>query len=90
MQPLKLFTCAGQVIVKFFKYENIVAIFRKIAENTYEIFLEINSNKFLILVKTGMNKIEQFEVLAVKGFVDLSLNLLRALKKIVYILYFEA
>jgi hypothetical protein len=90
MQPLRLFSCAGQVIVKFFKYENIMAIFKKVADDTYEILLEVNSNKFLILTKIGMNKIEQFEVLAVKGFVDLSLKLLRALKRIVYILYFEA
>jgi hypothetical protein len=53
------------------------------------VLLEVNSNKFLIHIKTAMKKIEQFEILAVKGFVELSLGLLRLVKQIVYKLYFE-
>ena len=78
-----------KAIYKSFTNENINAFFYKIWDNEYEVLLEVNSNKFLIHIKTAMKKIEQFEILAVKGFVELSLGLLRLVKQIVYKLYFE-
>lgn len=41
-------------------------------------------------MKTAMNRIEKFEILAVKWFVNLSMSLLRLLKNVVYKLYFES
>jgi len=41
-------------------------------------------------MQTAMNRIEKFEILAIKGFVNLSVSLLRLLKNVVYKLYFEA
>ncbi len=70
-------------------FESINAVFTRIWDNIYEVLLEINSNKFLIHFHTTMNNIEKFEIVAVKWFVDLSVGILRTIKKIVYKLYFE-
>jgi hypothetical protein len=89
MQQVRLFSEECKLVKKSFVYKNIKAAFNKIKDNDYEVFLEVNSNKFLIHIKTAMNKIEEFEILAVKGFVEVSLSLLKILKSIVYKLYFE-
>ncbi len=89
MLQSKLLSTYENVIYKSFFYENISAIFSKIWDWEFEVLLNVNSNKFLIHLKVAMNKIEQFEILAVKWFVDLSVNLLKVLKRIVYSLYFE-
>lgn len=88
MQQLKLFM-SDLNTYKNINLESITAVFTMIGETTYEVMLEINSNKFLIQFQTTMNKIEQFEIVAVKWFVSISRNILMTLKKIVYKLYFE-
>jgi hypothetical protein len=55
----------------------------------YDVLLEINSNKFLLRIETAMSKLESFEIIAVKGFVDLTLNVYKILKRIITKLYFE-
>lgn len=88
MQQLRLFS-DSVFGTKKVNIDNIKATFCNIADNIYEVVLEINSNKFLILFDIAMNRIEQFEIVAVKWFVEMSLNILRILKKIVFKLYFE-
>ncbi len=88
MQQLKLFS-QGFDLIKTIDFENIKASFVKFGENLYELVLEINSNKFLINFKATMNQIEQMEIVAIKGFVELSINIIKTIKKIVYMLYFE-
>lgn len=55
----------------------------------HEVVLEINSHKFLIAIKIGMKKLEEFEILAVKGFVEIGMKVVRLLRRIVSVLYFE-
>jgi len=88
MQQLRLFT-DNMYILKKVDFENIKATFWKLTDNLYEVVLEINSNKFLIHFDVAMNRIEQFEIIAVKWFVELSMNILRTLRKIIFKLYFE-
>jgi len=45
--------------------------------------LEINSNKILIALQGAYDAIEQFEILAVKGFVELSVSFIKTIKKLV-------
>ncbi len=89
MQQYRLFT--PQVECKTFETEllNVSAVFKCIDDNLYEVLLQINSNKFLIRIQTAMNRIEKFEILAIKGFINLSLSTLRVLKNVIYKLYFE-
>ncbi len=88
MQQLKLFSEQNN-IQKQVKFESISAAFTMIADKTYEVMLEINSNKFLIHFTTTMNKIEKFEIVAVKWFIDMSVSIMKTIKKIIYKLYFE-
>jgi len=88
MQQLKLFT-QGFDLIKTIDFENIKASFVQLWEDLYELVLEINSNKFLINFKATMNQIEQMEIVAIKWFVELSINIIKTIKKIVYMLYFE-
>jgi hypothetical protein len=68
----------------------VQAFFTQVGEWDYEVVLDINSNKFLISVKWGIEKIEQFEILAIRGFVELSVQFLKLLKKLVKHLYLQA
>lgn len=63
--------------------DNIKATFVGIKENFYDIVLEINSNKFLISMEAIADTIEQFEIIAVKGFIELSNRIISVVKQLV-------
>jgi len=63
--------------------DNIKATFVSIKENMYDIVLEINSNKFLISMENIADSIEQFEIIAVKGFIELSNRIVGIVKKLI-------
>lgn len=88
MQQLRLFSQA-QPVTRSYDFEYIKATITAISESVHEVVLEINSNKFLISIKAGLQKLEHFEVIAVKGFVELGMKIIRLLKRIVSALYFE-
>jgi len=70
--------------------DHIKANFVKVGESLHEVVLEINSQKFFINISAGLEKLEHFEVVAVKGIVELWVKVMKLLKKVVSILYFEA
>lgn len=70
-------------------FENIKARFLDLGEKVHEVILEINSHKFLIKIKIGLKKLEHFEIIAVKWFVDIGIKILQFLKRLVTVLYFE-
>ncbi|MEY3198019.1 MAG: hypothetical protein RL023_955 [Candidatus Parcubacteria bacterium] len=74
---------------KVIQLDHIKASFAQIEAGVQEVVLEINSNKFLIRMQAGIQSLLHFEVLAVKGFVELSMRLTRFLKRLVSVLYFE-
>lgn len=63
--------------------DNIKAIFEKNEDDSYDVILEINSNKFLINMTRSWNIIEQLEILAIKGFIDFSNKLILTIKKLI-------
>lgn len=71
------------LIKKTIHIDNIKATFTGIKENFYDIILEINSNKFLINMESIADTIEQFEIIAVKGFIELSNRIVDIIKKLV-------
>ncbi len=75
---------------KSFETQQVKASFTKLGEKMHDVVLEVNSQKFLIRIKTWLQKLEQFEVLAVRGFVELWVKILNALKRIVTVLYFQS
>lgn len=69
--------------------DQVKATFTKVAHAVHEVVLEINSHKFLIQIKAGLKSLEHFEIIAVKGFIELGMKIVRLLKNIVTKLYFE-
>lgn len=49
----------------------------------YEILLEINSNKLMIAMQGAWDMIEAFEIIAVRGFIELSTSFIQTIKKLV-------
>ncbi len=56
-------------------------------EGSWDVIFNINSNKFLISLKTAGERIEEFEILTGEGFFDFSYNLVKLIKNIVSKLY---
>lgn len=67
---------------------HINAIFTQVDSDQYEVMLNINSNQFLIMMKDGLSKMEEFELIATKGFMDVTKRSLMTLKKLVRQMYF--
>lgn len=61
----------------------IRASFMKKRGNRYEVVLDVNSNKLLIEVDISDRWIESFEILAMKGFMDLTMSLVNLIKIVV-------
>jgi len=81
MQQLQLFE-AQNYTQKNISTNTMKAAFRKIQDSCYEVVLEVSSNKFLIQIKEIAGKIEQFEIVAIKSFMELTrktISLLRCL-----------
>jgi len=45
---------------------HINAVFTQVDEDQYEVMLNVNSNQFLIVMKDGLSRIEEFELVATK------------------------
>lgn len=69
--------------------DNIQALFTENADGSYDVVLEINSNKFLIAVHNIANRIERFEIIATKGFIEISNKIILMLKKLVEYLQYR-
>ena len=53
-------------------------------QGKYEVLLEINSNKMLIAMQGALDYIEQFEIIAVRGFIELSTSFIQTIKRLVW------
>ena len=51
-------------------------------QGKYEVLLEINSNKMLIAMQGALDYIEQFEIIAVRGFIELSTSFIQTIKRL--------
>lgn len=63
--------------------DNVRALFTENTNGSYDVVLEINSNKFLIAIENVANHIESFEIIATKGFVELSKKIILMIKKLI-------
>lgn len=88
MQQLRLLP-DNNITNKIVNLDQVHATFNKVTEKVHEVLLEVNSHKFFISIKTGLQKLEKFEIIAVKGFVELGMKVVRFLKRLVTTLYFE-
>jgi len=63
--------------------DNISAVFTENSDGSYDIILEINSNKFLIAINNIADQIDSLEIIATKGFVEISNKIILMIKKLV-------
>lgn len=63
--------------------ENIHATFTENTDGSYDVILEINSNKFLIVVQKIANTIERLEIITSKWFIEISNKIVIMIKKII-------
>lgn len=63
--------------------DNISAVFTENADGSYDVILEINSNKFLLVLHNVANQIESLEVIATKWFIEISNKIVLMIKKLI-------
>lgn len=76
---IDVWMCAKREVVR----NSIKANFTEIQKNNYEVLLEVSSNKFLVNMVKSENWVESFEIIAVKGFMELSKKIVELVKKII-------
>lgn len=65
-------------------WNSVKASFTEIQQNTYEVLLEVSSNKFLVNMVTDTAwVILWFEIVAVKWFMELTKKIIEVVKKVV-------
>lgn len=69
--------------------DNIHATFTENNDGSYDVILEINSNKFLITIEKIANHIERLEIIATKWFVEISNKIILMLKNIIEYLQYR-
>lgn len=63
--------------------EGVRATFEDLGHESYDVTLDINSQKFLIHMTAAADKIEHFEVRVAKSFYDLTQRVVLLLKRVV-------
>ena len=63
--------------------DNVRAVFTENNDGSYDVILEINSNKFLIAIQNVANQIESLEIIATKGFVEINNKIILVIKKLI-------
>ena len=64
-------------------FGNIKAMFIKTFDDFYDVILEVNSQKFFIKVSRVFDQIVEFEILAVKWFVELSKKIVEIIRSLI-------
>jgi hypothetical protein len=86
MQQINLIN-ADQAQVRQISLDSVHASFRPLADETYDVVLDISSHKFLISIKERAGQIESFEIVLAKTFVQLTQKIVLTLKKLVQYLW---
>jgi len=70
-------------IEKHVYLDNVQASFTKNADGSYDVILEINSNKFLIALQHVADQIESLEIITTKWFVEISNKIVLMIKRLI-------
>lgn len=63
--------------------DNVRAVFTENSDGSYDVVLEINSNKFLIAMHNIANQIDSLELISTKGFMEISNKIILMIKKLI-------
>lgn len=69
--------------VKNVQREMVNANFTELGNSAYEVALEVNSQKFMVNMVRGLDDILAFEIIAVKGFMEITTRVIDCLKRLV-------
>lgn len=69
---------------------NIKATFTQEGDNQFGVLLEVNSNKFLITMQNIADQIEEFQIIAMKWFIELSNKIILMIRRLVEHLRYRA
>ncbi|MDR2416525.1 MAG: hypothetical protein LBD75_08275 [Candidatus Peribacteria bacterium] len=61
----------------------IKANFTELGTSRYEVLLEVSSNKFLVNMIKDENGIHSFEIITVKGFMEITTKIIDVLKRLI-------
>ena len=68
---------------KLVNWDAVKANFIAIDTEKYEVLLEVSSNKFLVNMVRDENGIQTFEIVAMKGFMEITTKIIDLLKRLV-------
>jgi len=71
------------------QFKNIKATFTETTSKIYEVILEISSHKFFINLEDFAWQIDKFEIIAVKGFIELSKKSITTIRDLVEHMYYR-
>ena len=69
--------------------DNVSALFTENMDGSYDVILEINSNKFLVAIQNVANQIESLEIIATKWFVEISNKIILMIKRLIEYLQYR-
>jgi hypothetical protein len=71
--------CASRYVHR----DTVRASFTDLGTSTYEVLLEVSSNKFLVNMVRDESWIQSFEIIAVKGFMEITTKIIDLMKRLV-------
>lgn len=74
---------ASELNQKTICIDGIKAVVTQYSGSDFDVLLEISWNKILVGLQKTFDMIEEFEILAVKGFVELTKSFITTIKKLV-------
>ncbi len=76
-------TPAIEIYQKTVCLDSIQAIFTETGMGSYDVILEINSNKFLIALHNIADQIDTLEIIATKWFIEINNKIILMIKKLI-------
>lgn len=61
---------------------NISAVFEEKEAWAYDVVLSVSSHKFLLHIKPGANDLEEFEITAMRWYIDYNVSIMHTVKRI--------
>jgi hypothetical protein len=68
---------------RYVNWDAVSASFTDLGTSNYEVLLEVSSNKFLLNMTRDESGIQSFEIIAVKGFMEITTKIIDLMKRLV-------
>jgi hypothetical protein len=63
--------------------DTVKANFTDLGSSEYQVLLEVSTNKFLVHMTKDENGIQSFEIVAMKGFMEVTTKIINLLKRLI-------